>query len=68
MEHRDHTDDQLDGACSVEPDLGVSSREVYVGYGSWARARAVIQSSRRVASAGAGPERPAAPWRAPRRG
>lgn len=67
MPYRDEYDEEHaeDPALEVEPQLGASTREVYFGYGSWARARAVIQSTRRAASDRAGP--PASQRRAPRR-
>jgi hypothetical protein len=57
-----------DASCSVEPELGASTREVYLGYGSWARAQAVIQSARRAPSGRAGRHRSEAPWAVPRPG
>lgn len=54
-----------DAAWEFEPELGASTREVDLGYGSWERARAVIQSTRRAGSGRAG--RPGAPRTAPRR-
>jgi hypothetical protein len=41
----------------IDSELSVSTREVCFGYGSWARAMAVIRAARRTSGVPAGPLR-----------
>jgi hypothetical protein len=53
-----HEEQMEEAAWAVEPDFGASTREVYVGYGSWERARTVIQLCRRAGAGPAGQRQP----------